>query len=140
MKKLASILAVALATLLVASCGTSNTTSYCPDLATDTVLPQPVFVPGGLWNVSYMVSATGGAPVNSFQYRDSTGILVTVTNPVLPWSYSMIGKAAGTRVTLSVSAIAPPGTVTADITAETGTAGSRETRNWTDTCGDLLTQ
>jgi uncharacterized lipoprotein YajG len=113
MKKLATILAVALATLLVASCGTSNTTSYCPDLATDTVLPQPAFVPGGLWNVA---------------------------NPVLPWSYSMIGKAAGTRVKLSVSATAPPGTVTADITAETGTAGTLETRNWTDTCGDLLTQ
>jgi hypothetical protein len=90
--------------------------------------------------VTYTVSATGGAPVNSFQYRDATGILVTVANPVLPWSYSMISKAAGTRVTLSVSAIAPPGTVTADITAETGTASSRETRNWTDTCGDLLAQ
>jgi hypothetical protein len=52
----------------------------------------------------------------------------------------MINKAAGTRVTLSVSAIAPPGTVTADVTAETGSAASHETRNWTDTCGVLLTQ
>jgi ABC-type Fe3+-citrate transport system substrate-binding protein len=37
MKKLATILAVALATLLVASCGTSNTTSYCPSRSSSRV-------------------------------------------------------------------------------------------------------
>jgi hypothetical protein len=138
MKKLAMSLAVALATLLVASCGTSNTTSYCPDLFTDTVLPEPTFFPGQNWDVTYTVSTTGGAPVNSIQYRDASGILVTVNNPVLPWSYSMVNKAPGTRITLVASAVAPPGTVTVDVLAVINAAGGGESRHWNDSCGDLL--
>lgn len=140
MKKLAMAVAVSLATLLVTSCGTSSTTSYCPDLATDATLPEPVFFPGQNWNVTYSVASTGGAPVSSLVYRDATGILVTVNNPVLPWSYSMVDKAPGTRVTLIAAAVAPPGTVTVDVLATIEVAGGTETRHWSDSCGDIPLQ
>ena len=137
MKRLATFAAVSLAALLVASCGTSNNSSFCPDLATDAVLPAPIFTPGGLWDVTYTVAATGGATIGSIQYRDTAGVLITVNSPALPWVYTMTGKPAGTRVTVSASASAPPGWVTVDVDAVTGPSGARETQSWGDACGDL---
>ena len=136
MKKFAMALAVSLAALLVTSCGTSSTTSYCPDLFTDTNLPNPIIFPGENWSVTYSVQATGGAPVNSIQYRDASGILVTVNNPLLPWSYSMVNKAPGTRITLIAAAVAPPGTVTVETLAEIVVGSGTESRRWSDSCGD----
>lgn len=137
MKKFAAAAAIALAALLVTSCGTSNTTSYCPDLFTDTILPEPTFFPGQNWEVIYTVSTTGGAPVNSIQYRNAQGTLVTVNNPVLPWIVSLPQVPPGTRITLVASAVAPPGTVTVDTLARIGVAGGGESRNWKDSCGDM---
>jgi hypothetical protein len=140
MNKLATSLAVALATLLVASCGTSTTTSYCPDLFTDTVLPEPTYYPGQNWNVTYTVLATGGAPVNSIQYRNSLGTLVTVNNPALPWTMTLLQVPPGTRITLIASAVAPPGTVTVDALASILVAGGGESKHWLDSCGDMPMQ
>lgn len=140
MKKLAAAVVVSLATLFVTSCGTSNTTSYCPDLFTDTYLPEPAFFPGQNWNVTYTVLATGGAPVSSIQYRNSLGALVTVTNPALPWTMTLLQLAPGTRITLVASAVAPPGTVTVDVLAEIVVTGGTETRHWNDSCGDMPLQ
>lgn len=142
MRRLATFAVVALAALLVTSCGTSSTTSYCPDLSTDTLLPEPL-VTGGLWDVTYTVGATGGAPVTSIQYRNAAGTLVTVTNPALPWTFGateMRQLAPGTRVTLSASAIAPPGTVSVSVLAVSNTTGGHEERHWNDSCGDLPMQ
>lgn len=140
MRKFAAAAAVTLATLLVTSCGTSSTSSSCPDLSTDVLLPQPVLFPGENWNVTYTVSATGGAPVSSLQYRNALGALVTVANPVLPWTLTLLQAAPGTHVTLSASAAAPPGTVFVDVLAQIVVAGGNETRHWSDACGDMPMQ
>jgi hypothetical protein len=120
--------------VLVAACGTENV-GNCADLWTDDTLPEPTFTPGGLWSVTYTVSGT--AAVVSVQYRDEGGVVRIVSAPSLPWTYEMTGLPAGTRVSLEASAFAPPGLITVDVTATTGSSGSAESKAWSDSCGQV---
>lgn len=140
MPKLAMALAVSLATLLVTSCSSSSSSNWCPDLATDTVLDEPSVIPLVPWEVVYSVTAVRGASVSSLQYRNVAGTMVTVNNPTLPWTVTLTGVPAGTRVTLTVVAAAPPGWVSADVDAYAVSGGYSDHRSFGDACGDFPPQ
>jgi hypothetical protein len=131
MRRIGSYLAAFLAAALLASCGSSNP-PVCGDLSTDATLGIPIIGPN--WNVTYSITVTGSASVNSLQYRDANGVLQTVASPASNWSHSNGVMTPGSRVTLIVTANAPPGTV-ATRTQAASTDGS-ETVSYLDSCGE----
>lgn len=137
MRRTARSLAALAALVAVSACSTqssSSTTPYCPDLATDAVLPAPLSGTGG-WTVTYSFTFTAGAVVDSVQYRDAAGVLQTESAPVPPWSRGPFTMAAGDRVTFVLQAYPGPGSVVATARAENSAAGSHEVLEWKDSCG-----
>jgi hypothetical protein len=137
MRRTARNVAALVALVVVAACSSqsSNATSpYCPDLATDAVLPAPLSGTGG-WTVTYSFTFTSGAVVDSVQYRDAGGVLLTESGPVPPWSRGPFTMAAGDRVTLVLQAYPGPGSVVATTRAENSTGSSHEVLEWKDSCG-----
>ncbi len=122
--------------LLVGACGGSDsTTSACPALGVDEVLAAPILNPSGTWDVTYTATVTGAPSVTQLQYRDTSGALQTVNNPTFPFTYTMSGKPAGTRVTLAATASAPPGTVSLEVVALSGPPNAQERYRWASSCG-----
>ncbi len=61
------------------------------------------------YDVTYTVTETGENTITALQYRDSRGALVTVANPVLPWSRH-VAMRSGDKAWLSVDGMALSGT------------------------------
>jgi hypothetical protein len=135
MKRLGTYASALLAATLLASCGSDSSSSSCPNLGVDEVLPAPLLSQTGVWDVTYTATRTTGATVTSLQYRDSSGILQTSASPSFPFTYTMTSKPPGTRVTLTAVGTAPPGLVSLEVVAVSGPPNARETQRWGSSCG-----